>query len=63
MKSIALVLTLVLTLALSALTAQAQLIGFLERQWTEGPYRYCKYTNGVIITIKSVELCPLSTQG
>ena len=34
--------------------------GFKEGEWTDGGNKYCKYSNGVIITIKSHKLCPLS---
>lgn len=34
--------------------------GSLTGQWTEGMNRYCKYSNGKIITIGLIEICPLS---
>lgn len=43
-----------------ALCTSAFSMGFLQGQSTNGMLRYCKYSNGVIITINIVELCPLS---
>lgn len=34
--------------------------GFLQQNTQNGAVRYCKYSNGVITTISSVNLCPLS---
>ena len=34
--------------------------GFLESESENGTLRYCKYSNGVIITISSPKICPLS---
>lgn len=34
--------------------------GTLEKEWTKDNNKYCKYTNGVIITIKIHELCPVT---
>ena len=36
------------------------LTGFLDKQWTEGSNKYCKYSNGKIVTVASYQLCPLS---
>ena len=38
------------------------LTGFLQQTVDNGAVRYCKYSNGVINTISTVSLCPLSTQ-
>lgn len=32
----------------------------LSSEWTKGQYRYCKYSDGRIITVDVVALCPLS---
>lgn len=34
--------------------------GYLQGEQTNGMLKYCKYSNGVIITVNSFELCPLS---
>lgn len=34
--------------------------GFLQQNTQNGAVRYCKYSNGVITTISSVNLCPLN---
>ena len=34
--------------------------GTLQSSTIEGANKYCKYSNGVIITIKSYKLCPIS---
>ncbi len=34
--------------------------GFLTDQWTKGVNRYCRYTDGTIVTISVTTLCPLS---
>ena len=34
--------------------------GILMSQWTEGMNRYCKYSDGTIITVSTTSLCPLS---
>ena len=36
------------------------LMGFLESESVNGMNRYCKYSNGVILTVSAVALCPLS---
>jgi hypothetical protein len=36
------------------------LTGFLTDQRLNGSLRYCTYSNGVILTISSLSLCPLS---
>lgn len=51
----------VLAPAVSTATAPVGLMGFLQSQSVNGFLRYCKYSNGVINTISSVSLCPLST--
>ncbi len=32
--------------------------GVLEDEWTEGMYKYCKYSDGVVIKIGLVSFCP-----
>jgi hypothetical protein len=49
-----LIVMLLLMFSMSAFAA------VLTSQWTEGLNRYCKYSDGIIITIKSYSLCPLS---
>lgn len=51
-----------LTIISSFIMANAAfaVMGFLTDQSTKGLNKYCEYSNGVIITISSVELCPLS---
>lgn len=34
--------------------------GFLENEAVIEQYKYCSYSNGKIITIRSYKLCPLS---
>lgn len=34
--------------------------GILMTQWTEGMNRYCRYSDGTIITVSAASLCPLS---
>ena len=36
------------------------IVGFIEKEWIEGSNKYYKYSNGVIITIASHKLCPIS---
>jgi hypothetical protein len=36
--------------------------GFLQSQSVNGFLRYCRYSNGVVNTINSINLCPLSIQ-
>lgn len=36
--------------------------GMLQSQSASGQLRYCRYSNGVVTTVSTVELCPLSTQ-
>ena len=35
--------------------------GSLVSSDTSGSNKYCKYSNGVVVTIKSYEVCPSST--
>ena len=52
---------IILALAILSTTAPAfALMGFLQSQSTSGMMRYCVYSNGVIITISSIALCPLT---
>lgn len=32
--------------------------GFLDSESANGALRYCKYSNGVVITIKDTAMCP-----
>ena len=52
----------VIAIAVVALvcTSAFAITGFLRSQSTSGQNKYCTYSNGVIITISAVELCPLS---
>jgi len=36
------------------------IMGFLQSEQVNGSVKYCKYSNGVIVTVQSYELCPLS---
>lgn len=38
------------------------MMGFLQSQSVNGMLRYCRYSNGVVNTINSMNLCPLNTQ-
>lgn len=33
---------------------------FLQNQWTKGSNRYCEYSGGYILTLQSIDLCPIS---
>jgi len=35
-------------------------MGTLTSQSVNGSLRYCKYSNGVIVTVNSYELCPVT---
>jgi len=49
------------TLFLTTLSSGAYALkGFLDSQSTEGQWRYCKYSNGKVITIAVTKICPLS---
>jgi hypothetical protein len=43
-------------------TSPAVILGFLQNQSVNGALRYCRYSNGVVTTIRSVDLCPVNTQ-
>ena len=34
--------------------------GALEKEWVKDSLKYCKYSNGVILTVKAYELCPIT---
>jgi long-subunit fatty acid transport protein len=53
MKKLALVVTLVLAAGSAFATA------FLVGQSTSGQLRYCKYSNGAVMTVDVADLCPL----
>ena len=38
------------------------LVGFIKSQSTNGMLRYCTYSNGVVKTVNSIDLCPMDTQ-
>jgi hypothetical protein len=38
------------------------MVGFLKNQSVNGFLRYCRYSNGVVNTINSTDLCPMQTQ-
>lgn len=46
-------------LSLSTNSAFA-VVGIIDEEWTNGSLKYCSYSNGVIITIKSYKLCPVT---
>ena len=41
-------------------TSVLAMFGVLQQQWVEGSNRYCKYSNGVIITVALHENCPVN---
>jgi hypothetical protein len=53
MKAIIFCMLLILSSSALALT------GFLNGERTQGMNKYCYYSNGVVITINSISLCPL----
>lgn len=40
-----------------ALVSSAAVAGVLESQWTEGTKRFCKYSDGVVVTISYGAAC------
>jgi hypothetical protein len=40
----------------------SSMAGFLKSQSISGFLRYCAYSNGIVTTINSIDLCPLQTQ-
>jgi len=54
MKKLILAALLAVTFSANAVT------GYLNSQWVEGQWRYCKYSNGKILTVKSHRVCPNS---
>lgn len=44
------------------LPASAGGLGFLKNQSVNGTLKYCHYSNGVVNTISSIDLCPMSTE-
>ncbi len=36
--------------------------GFLQSQTVNGSVKYCRYSNGVILTVGIIDLCPLSAE-
>lgn len=52
-----------ITLGMSLFATSAfALMGFLEDEFTNGSLKYCYYSNGVVITVKSYKLCPISIE-
>lgn len=52
-----------MAIILASITVSAYAIfGSLVEQKTNGALKYCKYSNGVIITVNNYELCPISIQ-
>lgn len=49
------------TISQPAPSAPMVLMGFLQNQSVNGLLRYCRYSNGVVNTISSTDLCPLNT--
>ena len=47
-------------IALLVVAGPALAFGSLVSQQVNGSLRYCKYSNGVIVTINSYELCPVT---
>jgi hypothetical protein len=43
------------------MTPSMGLMGFLQSQSVNGTLRYCRYSNGIINTVNSIDLCPLNT--
>jgi hypothetical protein len=41
-------------------SSSAMALGFKVSESTNGTNKYCSYSNGVVITISIVSLCPLS---
>lgn len=37
------------------------MMGFLKTQQVNGFLRYCTYSNGVVLTVQSVDLCPMQS--
>jgi hypothetical protein len=56
-------LILAATLIAMSATSAVALMGFKKDEWTNGSNKYCEYSNGVIITISIISLCPLSING
>jgi hypothetical protein len=52
----------VLAHPIPAISPTGGVVGFLQNQSVNGMLRYCRYSNGVVVTISSVSLCPLNTQ-
>ena len=60
MKKILISLAILATLTTNY-PVQAQVMGFLKSEKINGNIKYCYYSNGVILTIYSYELCKLTT--
>ena len=43
--------------------SKAQIFGALDHEYVKGMWKYCYYTNGKVVTIKSYELCPITING
>ncbi len=51
--------TIIGLILMASCAAALALGGFLESESENGTLRYCKYSNGVVITISSLRICPL----
>lgn len=47
-------------LVMAICTSAFAMFGSLVGEQTNGNVKYCKYSNGVIITIESYKVCPVS---
>jgi len=53
--------TIILALALLlAASSTHAIFASKTAEWIEGQWKYCKYSDGRVITIKTYELCPIS---
>lgn len=50
----------VLAIIAMSICASAWAFGSLVGEQVNGSVKYCKYSNGVIITVNSYELCPIT---
>lgn len=52
--------TFIAIIALVGSTSAFAVFGTLVSETINGSLKYCKYSNGVVITIKSYEVCPVT---
>ncbi|MEA2098897.1 MAG: hypothetical protein U9P72_02070 [Campylobacterota bacterium] len=55
MKKVVIGAIALLTIAVSAYAYEG-----LSTQWIDGNKKFCKYSGGTIITIKTYDICPIS---